>query len=160
MFMKKYKDILIIASLLLITILVSFLFSLKDSQNDALTIIKEKLKNTQRVVVSIGEQNQYDKVTYDYYNNKHEVIEEITDEKEIEKIKNSIMDMYIPNKDEIFTDSYSTNLLQFFDAKNQKICEYNFQYLMIGYTTKIRVLLPQESYNNLNVYFENYYKLQ
>lgn len=161
--MGKYKDILIIGSCLVVIILGSVFLSINQTKKDELTLVKDKIKNTNRIIIAIGEQEQIKndnkKFTYDFHDNKYEIIREITDEKEVKSIIDVIMNVNETSKDAILTSNFSTKLFQLYD-KNKKIAEFNFQNITIGYNTNIHVSLNENETNNLDKYFDDYYKMQ
>lgn len=163
MFMGKYKDVLIIGSFLFVIILGNFLLSINQTKKDELTLVKDKIKNTNRIIIAIGEQKQIENdnknFTYDYHDNNYEIIEEITDENDVKNIVDVIMNVNESPKDSILTSNFSTKLFQLY-YKNKKIAEFNFQNITIGYITNVRVSLNQNAKENLNKYFDNYYKLR
>lgn len=161
--MSKYKDIVIIGSFLVVIILGSIFLSIKQTKKDTLTIIKEKIQNTNRIIVAIGEQKHIEddnkKFTYDYHDNKYEIVKEIDDDEEVESILNIINDMKNVSNDSVFNDYISTELFQFYD-NNKKLAEFNLQHITIGYNTNIHVSLNENETNNLDKYFDDYYKMQ
>lgn len=161
--MKKYKDILIIGLFLIVLLLGNFLLSINQEELDELTIVKNKIKDTKRVVVAIGEQKQIKKddkkYTYDYHGNKYEIVKEITDEEEVNDIIDIILNSKEKSDDAILTSNFSTRLFELF-GDNKKIAEFNFQYITIGYNTKINVYLDSKGTNKLVEYYASYYKMR
>ncbi|MCX4365596.1 MAG: hypothetical protein OSJ70_07480 [Bacilli bacterium] len=161
--MKKYKDMFIIGSFLVVIILGCILLGMRQTKRDSLTIIKEDLKKTNRIVVAIGEQKQIKddnkKFIYDYHENKYEIVKEITDEKEVKSILNIVNNMKYVSDDAVGLDYLSARLFQFYH-NNKKLAEYNLQQITIGYNTNIPISLEKEELNNLDKYFVEYYKLR
>lgn len=128
-----------------------------------LEIVKEKIKNTTRIVIALHEFKKYDvekKFVYSYVGKKCEVIAEITDEEEIRMIRDAILNAEetknIPTDVVLLMES--AMLIQFYDNKNKVLAEYDLESIKPGFGIRdIYITLDDKDiYDKIRKYYDDY----
>ena len=156
--MNKVKDIIMVGILIFIFV-GSIIYNAYEMDKHGLEIAKDKIANAKRVVIALHEFKKYDvdkEFVYNYKGQKYEVIKDITNQEELERIKNTVLKANT-SKSEIQLSWESAMLIQFYDESNKKVAEYDLRNIAIGYNTRsLEVEIPLEDYALLYQYFKDY----
>ncbi len=156
--MNKVKDI-IIFSVLIFIFIGSIIYNAYEMDTHGLEKANEKIANAKRVVIALHEFKKYDidkEFVYNYKGQKYEVIKDITNQEELERIKNAVLKANT-SKAENSLSWESAMLIQFYDETDKRVAEYDLRNIAIGYNTRsLEVEIPMEDYKMLYKYFEDY----
>lgn len=127
-----------------------------------LEIVKERIKDTTRIVIALHEFKKYDvkkDFVYSFVGKKYEVITEITDEDEVRAIRDAILNAEetkdIPT--DISLNMESATLIQFYNNKNKKLAEYDLESIKPGFGIReIYITLDKDTYDKIRKYYDDY----
>lgn len=156
--MKKIKDMSLLGIIIAI-FLGSIIYNAYELDTHGMEIAKERISSAKRVVIALHEFKKYDvdkKYVYNYEGKKCEIVKEITDKEEVEKIKNIVLKAHHLSN-EVKLDGESAMLIQFYDESNKRLVEYDMKKITLGYNNRsFEVEIPLEDYDKLNKYFNEY----
>lgn len=158
--MKKYKD-MFMWGILIFIFLGSIIYNAYEMDTNGLKVAKKRIASAKRIVIALQEFKKYDvekEFVYSYRGIKYEVIKDVTNQEEMEKIKNAVLKAEYPSLNEdVSLNKDSAMLIQFYDESNTKVVEYDLLRISIGYNNRsFKVEISSEEYALLHKYFEEY----
>ncbi len=131
------KKVLLFIPVILLIALITFVIINSKTDNEVLEFNQKKLEeikkvipNTKRIVigyVDTKEKKDDGKYIYNYYKQRYVIFKEITDDENVEMIKNLIMEYEVPTDTSSDISLYNDKafLLELYDDEGNKIAETN-----------------------------------
>lgn len=165
------KKILLFSPLIVLAILILFIAingetdeEIINKSKKVLNEIKEIIPKTKKIIIAridTKDQEKDKNYVYSYQDKRYIIIKEVTDEEEVEKLKDQILEYVIPENEEdiSLSDVTSPFLIVLLDKDDNKIAETNLNTIAISKKKKA-IVRNDELSSDIYKYHEEYMDAQ